>query len=150
MSNSFDRCEPSGQPTDVEQLDREQSTSVDQLSEIDILRQVIADKGHTIDSLSAFMGGKDRSYINKVLNGDRPMPEGFTDDLPNEVQGEWHARCLDRLGTHYAVPKLTEEEARRQYLAGHINLSMNAPQLPAKSGGQLKVSLDTPRKVVAR
>lgn len=140
------------QATAIDRLNGDRSTTVDQPSELDLLRQVVAEKGETLDSLSAHMRERgherDRSYIHKVLNGDKPMPEGFTDDLPDEVQAEWHARCAKRLKRHHVVPVLTREEALDQYLAGVVNL--NAPcELPAKAGPALKVNLDK-RKAAAR
>lgn len=145
MADSFDRRATSSQPTEVEQPASERSTNVDQPTELEVLRQVIDEKCHTLDSLAAHMWEahqrrRDRSYINKVLNGDRPMPAGFTDELPDDVQAEWHSRCAKRLGRVVVAP-LSGPAAIEGFVGGLIGLLTASPALPAKADAMVKAGM---------
>ena len=141
MRPSIDRVNGSGQPTTVEHRESDRSTSVDQ--SLECLRQVVIDKGWSLDALQAHMK-KDRSFINKVLNGDKPMPEGFLDALPDEIEKEYHRRCFERHGG-VGVDPVDAETARRHLVSGLIGIL--APQLPAKADGMARMNLDVRRKV---
>ena len=82
-------------PTPVDQIADPRSTSVDH--SLVVLRQVVSDLGYTLDSLHAAMG-KDRSFIHKVLYGEKPLPQDVLVALPDDIEAEWHARRAESLG----------------------------------------------------
>lgn len=135
MDSSITRTAALGQATTIDQRDVTRSISVDQ--SLSTLRQVVSDLGYSLDALQSAMG-KDRSFINKVLNGDKPMPEDFIDALPDDVEAEWHARRAEAFGRVVVAP-VTGPDAIRNLVSGLIGVL--APQLPVRTSGQLKAEL---------
>lgn len=132
------------QPTDVDRAEPARSTSVDQ--SLIVLRQVIADLNYSLDALQAAMG-KDRSFINKVLNGEKPMPSDFIDALPDDIEAEWHARRAERFGRVVVAPA-SGDDAVRNLVSGLVGIL--SPQLPARAGAPLKASLRPSRESFQR
>src|SRR6185436_20315407 len=103
MAASVSRAAALRQPTDVDHPAHVRSTSVDPSDSLAVLRQVIADLSYSLDALQAAMR-KDRSFIHKVLNGDKPMPADFIDALPDDIEAEWHKRRAERFGHLVVAP----------------------------------------------
>ena len=124
------------QPMAVDQVDVTRSTSVDQ--SLDALRQVVVDLGYSLDALEAAMG-KDRSFINKVLNGDKPMPADFIDALPDDIEAEWHARRAASFG-RFVVTPASDDSAVQQFVGGLLTLlRLQRCELPARASSMAKV-----------
>ena len=81
---------------------------------------MIADLDYTLDALETAMD-KDRSFIHKVLNGDRPMPPDFIDALPDDIEAEWHARCARRFG-HLVVTPASDDTAELHIMRGLLTV----------------------------
>jgi hypothetical protein len=118
-----------GQPTSVDPRGDDRSTSVD--LELEAVRAAVKETGHTIDSLSAEMDGKDRSYINKVLNGDKPMSMDFIASLPEEVRAEYHAGRADAHG--FVVGRPVDQKTALRYVVIGLASLAAALSLPAKA-----------------
>lgn len=133
------------QPTSVDQQALSRSTDVDQA--LALLRQAVQERGWTLDALAAAMG-KDRAYIGKVLNGDKPFTLEFLVALPDDVEARYEHLRAEHFGLIVVQP-LEGADAHRAFVAGF--LGMVAPRLPARASGMAKAELrDVERRAVSR
>lgn len=102
-----------------------------------LLRRSVQECGYNLDALAAAMQ-KDRSYIGRVLNGEKPLHAEFEVALPEDVR-----RLFARLRAEahgYIVVEQVDEASARQQLASAL-FHFLAPALPAHVGASLKVDL---------
>lgn len=143
MSDSLRNSSPNGLPKGQ---DYETTVSPKSLGSVELaeLRRALHEKGWTLEALAAHMAktpGRDFSTIRKVLHGERPMPEGFIDDLPSIAVGLWHARRAQSNGWLIAEPS-EPDVAFQQVVAGMLSLVMHGAVgalLPKKALAMAKV-----------
>lgn len=111
---------------------------------IEALRQLVNHAVATLDysheALTAAMG-KDsayRSYVTRVLNGEKPLSMAFVAALPDDVRRLIAKEEAEAHG-HIVVQPSHGEEAVRHLVSGLLGVL--APKLPAKSGGQMKAAM---------
>jgi hypothetical protein len=119
-----DRAAPSQSMTGDQRPDARSTAS------LAVLRQVVADLDYTLDALAAAMG-KDRSFIHRVLGGEKPMPPAFLDALPDDIEAEWHARRAAAFG---------RVVVERTGLIGLV-MAPPPPALPARASGMARATL---------
>lgn len=138
MPHSIQHPHVGSQPTSVDHDAIVRSTAVD-LAHAH-LRQAVKDTGHTLDSLAAHME-KDRAYIGKVLNREKPLSLDFLACLPQDVQAHYYQYRAEAFG-YVVVEQMDEEKARQSFAAGLFNiLAPRRVALPERSGGQAKAQL---------
>lgn len=103
---------------------------------VDLLRVCVTDCGWTMDALQTEMR-KDKAYINRVLNGEKPMSWDFFIALPDDVRDEFHERLVEARG-QIVVKPVEREDAIRLLVSGLC--SVLAPQLPAKADRMAKAT----------
>lgn len=126
------------EPMDVDRQDAARSTPVDHES-LAVLRQVVADLDYSLDALQAAMR-KDRSFIHKVLAGDKPMPPDFIDALPDDIEAAWHGRMFERRSRGgLAIAPASDDNAVQHFVGGLLTLLR--PQLPSRAASMAKAAL---------
>lgn len=128
---------PVSQPMVVDQSSGGRSTVVDLEEFLAIVRGVVTERDWSLDALKAEMDGKDRSYINKVLNGDKPMSVAFLLELPTDVQAEVATRWARAHG-RIVVEQVTREIAIGHLVSGLMGVLAGA-LLPQKADRMVKV-----------
>lgn len=108
---------PMGLPA-VDRREVTRSTSVDPA--IDLLKKAVADCDYTLDALAAAMG-KDRAYIHKVLQGDKPLPYAFIEALPDDVEGKFEALRAKTFG-YIVVEPVTGDRAIEHLVSGLVGV----------------------------
>jgi hypothetical protein len=69
-----------------------------------VLRACVHEKGWTLDALEAAMNGRaggrgfDKSFISRVLNGERPLTLSFLLALPDDVEAHSKRSAPNRSG----------------------------------------------------
>lgn len=112
---------PMGLPTVVQSVSA-RTTAVDQVNRgLELLRKAVSDRDYTLDALQAFMG-KDRVYIHKVLQGDKPLSFAFITALPEDVQARFEQLRAESFGLIVVAPVLDGQEAIRQLVGGLMGL----------------------------
>lgn len=122
---SVSRPAVSGQSSTDDRGTEQRSTTVDQ--DLELLRRCVSDLGWTFEALEAEMR-KDKSYIHRVLHGDKPLTYKFLKSLPGEVQAEFHSRSAEAFGRVVVAP-VRGAEAVRNFVSGLLGVL--APQFPA-------------------
>lgn len=116
------------------------------------MRQCVADLGWKLDALALAMGkGEEyKSYISRVLNGEKPLGLEFFDALPEDVKAEYHSREASARGRVVAMPA-RGEEAVRQLVSGLLGVldAIRTAQLPQKAGPPVKADLQTDKRRTA-
>lgn len=111
------------------------------------LKQAMAATGWTIDALAAHLE-IDRSYVSRMLDGEKPWSGERLVALPDDLEAKLNAIRAEHFGLIVVRP-LTGLEAQKALVAGLIGV-MSAPALPAKAGPPVKATLrDEPAKQIA-
>lgn len=131
----------SGRTTTVSRLSPERATAVAQ--KLELLRRAKEQLGYTLDALEAAMQ-MPRSYIGRVISGEKPMTLAFEVALPNDLEALWDRYKTQESGA-IVVDRVDDGEATRQLACGLFNLL--APKLPLRAGAPLKVGLPAVRKM---
>lgn len=139
MANKVVGGTVSGHSTSVVPPVVNRSTRVDHA--LSLLRKAASDRRWTLDALAAEMG-KDKSYISRVFNGEKPLTLEFVVGLPSDVEATYYQYRAEAFGLVVVEP-CDEESARRHFAAGLFNLITKQPQLPAKADHMARV---TPRR----
>jgi hypothetical protein len=105
-------------PMSVDRLAPARSTDVDQA--LALMRRAVADCGYTLDALEAAMG-KDRAYIHKVLQGDKPMSLDFIVALPDDVEARFEQLRAEHFGLIVVAP-VDHATAVRQLVSGLVGV----------------------------
>jgi hypothetical protein len=109
-------------PPDLER--RGTSVPLDDLNQVRaLLRRAVADCGYTLDALEAAMG-KVRTYIHKVLQGEKPLSYEFIVALPNDVEARFEQLRAEHFGLIVAKPPTSREQAARDFISGVFGLSL--------------------------
>jgi hypothetical protein len=135
MKTSLADVEGDSQATSVDRTKAGRSTEVDHA--LATLRDIVDEQGHTIDSLAAHMT-LDRSYVYRVLHGEKTLTLPFLSALPPGVEVEFHARRAEQAG-RIVVSPLDFEMARRSLVAGLMGVL--AARLPERAGPAAKAGL---------
>jgi hypothetical protein len=108
------------------QLDRRGiSVPLDDLDQVRaLLRRAVADCGYTLDALEAAMG-KVRTYIHKVLQGEKPLSYEFIVALPDDVEARFEQLRAEHFG-HIVVAPVDTETAKRHLVTGLLGLLTKA------------------------
>lgn len=101
--------------TTIDRRSRDGSTPVDQATEL--LRKAVNDCGYTLDALESAMG-KNRAYIGKVLNGEKPASLEFITALPDDAEARFEQLRAERLGLIVAQPATDTHDAAQKLLSG--------------------------------
>lgn len=96
----------------------DRSISVDQARAL--LNRAIAECGYTLDALEAAMG-KDRAYIHKVLQGDKPLPYAFIVALPDDVEAKFESLRAKSLGLIVAE-RVSGDQALEHLVSGLVGV----------------------------
>jgi hypothetical protein len=108
-------------PVEVTPVDRRSasgSIAVDQA--VSLLRRAVADCGYTLDALEAAMG-KDRAYIHKVLQGDKPVSLEFIVALPDDVEARFEQLRAESFGLVCVAPA-SGADAIKQLVSGLVGM----------------------------
>lgn len=131
----------SGRSNDLDQDAAERSRSLDQ--RLADLRKCADDLDWSNEAIAAHRGDTGSSYVNKVMNGDKPMSLEFFESLPQDIRDLHHERELKKGGA-IVVRQLDWETAKLSLVAGLVGVLAGLAadrMLPAQSGGQLKAEL---------
>lgn len=129
-------AEPSKSKTvDLAALAR--ATDVDRA--LSLLRQVLAKSDWTLDALEAHMR-KHKSYISRVLNGEKPMTLDFIVALPDEIEAAWEAKRAEHFGL-VVVNRVSGDDAIRSLVSGLVGVLTD--RLPAKADRMAKADVVT-------
>jgi hypothetical protein len=109
--------------TDLERLAVERRTAVHH--SLALLRQAMADTGHTYDSLVAITG-KSRSYLHDVLNGVKHCRLEFLVMLPRDMRARYCCLCAET--HHYTVVKSADTEHALRHVVA-VLLGSLKPQM---------------------
>jgi hypothetical protein len=104
--------------TSVDRRETDRSTTVDQV--LQLLNQAVSECGYTLDAMQAVMH-KDRSYINKVLQGDKPLSYAFVVALPDDVEKRFEALRAKSFGLIVVEPS-TGTQAVENFVSGLVGL----------------------------
>lgn len=104
--------------TSVDRREDDRSTAVDQA--LALLRRAVADCDYTLDALEAAMK-KNRAYIGKVLNGEKPMSLEFITALPDDVEARFEQLRAESFGLIVVAPA-SAESAAKHLVAGLLGL----------------------------
>lgn len=148
MSHMVNEAPAQSQATSVVRVDAPRTTDVALAKVLARLRACIADCGYTsYESLAVAMGKKPsyRSYIWKVLNGEKPFAYDFVIDLPDDVEGLFYERSAEDFGRMVVAPAPSGTDAAKQFMAGVFGLLQHGlpQQMPAKAGPPVKATLDS-------
>lgn len=114
--------------TTVDPKPERRSMHVDLATAVALLRRAVSETGHTLDSLAAHFkqGGcpKDRAYIGKVLNQEKPLNYEFVVGLPDDVEARFEQLRAEHFGLIVAKPPTSREQAARDFISGVFGLSM--------------------------
>lgn len=94
------------------------STAVDQA--LVLLRRAVADRGYTLDALSAAMG-KDRAHIHRVLQGEKPLTLQFITALPDDLEARYEQLRAEAFGFIVVTP-LEGPDAVKGFVGGLMGL----------------------------
>lgn len=130
------------QSTSVEPPAVRRSTAVDQ--DLRLLRAAYDESGHTLDSVAAHMR-IDRSYINKVLHGEKPLRLEFETALPPDLIGLYRKKQAEAYG-YIVVRPLTGADAQCAFVAGALGLL--ASGLPTRASSMAKADLPVTAQAV--
>ncbi len=118
-------------PMGVTAVDRKlerRSTQVDLSAAVALLRRAVSDTGHTLDSLAAHFKAigapKDRAYIGKVLNQEKPLSYEFVVGLPDDVEARFEQLRAEHFGLIVAKRPTSREQAARDLISGVLGLSL--------------------------
>jgi hypothetical protein len=110
-----------------------------------VLRQVISERGYTIDAICAAMGEQgvpmDRGRLHKLLNDPEIQKQWRNEHylaLPDVLTNAFEARRTELRGAIVAEPLYGEAAARA--IVGAV-VGLLAPKLPARASGMAKASL---------
>ena len=100
----------------------QRSTTVDPNMSLvlDLLNRAVADCDYTLDALQAAMG-KDRAYIHKVLQGEKPLSYAFIVALPDDVEARFESLRAESCG-HIVVTPVTGDQAVRHLVSGLVGV----------------------------
>ena len=132
--------------TTVDPAKTARSISVDQAREL--LCRAVSECGYTLDALAASME-KDRSYIHKVLQGDKPTSLEFIVALPDDVEARFEQLRAESFGLIVVAPA-SADSAAQHLVAGLLGL-LRPASLPARAEQMAKadLSIEPPTKKVA-
>jgi transcriptional regulator with XRE-family HTH domain len=102
-----------------------------------LLRKCASDLGWTGDALAAHMG-KDKSYISRVLNGEKPMTLEFLIALPDDLEAAWHSASAESFG-RLVVEPVSGDLAVRNLVSGLFGVL--APSLPERASRMARASV---------
>jgi hypothetical protein len=83
--------------------------------------------------------GLDRSYVNKVLNGDKPLRHEFEIALPDDLEADYRRRQAEAHGLIVVAPCADPHDGMRQLLNGLATVL--GSKLPAKAHTTAKADL---------
>ena len=109
---------PATKSTSIDRPSVTRSIAVDQATAL--YQRAVADCGYTLDALEAVMG-KDRAYIHKVLQGDKPMPLEFSTALPVVVKERYAQLSAEACGFIVVAP-VSGDEAIKQLVGGLVGV----------------------------
>lgn len=121
LARSADAC----QSTSVE--DGRTDLATDVAKALAVLRACIHERRWTYDALEAEMNrraggsGFDKSYICRVLNGERPLTLPFLLALPDDVEALFEAKRAESFGAIVVEP-VRGEDAVRNLVSGLIGV----------------------------
>lgn len=118
------------------------STDVDQA--LVLLRQAVSNSSWTLDALEAHMR-KDKSYISRVLNGEKPLTLAFIVALPDDIEAAWERKRAEHFGL-IVVERTSGDDAVRSLVSGLIGVLTD--RLPMKADRMVKA--DVPAPIVAK
>lgn len=101
--------------TSVDRHPAPRSTAVDQA--LVLVRRAVADCGYTLDALESAMG-KNRAYIHKVLQGEKPMSLEFITALPDDIEARYEHLRAEAFGLIVVAPAPDADTAMRQLVSG--------------------------------
>jgi len=114
----------------------ERATAVDQT--LERLRRAVSECGWTFEALEAAMG-KDRSYIHRVLHGEKPMTFEFFVALPDDIEARFYALGAEHFDHIVVKLPASREEAQRDLVSGLLGLFHH--QLPNRASSMAKAEL---------
>jgi hypothetical protein len=125
MKPTLARSSPLCQSTSVE--DAGTALATDVANVLAVLRVCVREKGWTLDALEAEMnrraGGRgfDKSYISRVLNGERPLTLSFILALPDDVEALFESKRAESFGQIVVAP-VRGEDAMRHLVTGLVGV----------------------------
>jgi len=118
----------------------QRSTAVDQA--LVLLRQAVSECGWTLDALAVEMG-KDKAYIHRVLNREKPLTLEFMVALPDDVEALYEAKRAEQFG-HVVVAPLAGADALKALVAGLVGVMAGA--LPTRATQMARAALPIGKK----
>jgi hypothetical protein len=117
---------------------------------LELLRKCASELGWTEEALAIHLKNdrEYRGYVNKVLNGLKPLTFAFLESLPDDLLSLFYGRRAEELGSIVVAPADDIETAKRQFVSALVTLV--APALPLKAGAPLKVALAAPTGAARR
>lgn len=143
MNRSVAAANGSGQATQRDHCELSRSHARDLF--LADLREAMTRTGWTEDALAA-QWQVDRSYVNRLLNDEKPWSNDRVLALPDDLEGALYAIRAERFGAVVVQP-LTGVDAMKALVAGLIGV-MSAPQLPARASAMVKVELQARKAAV--
>lgn len=101
------------------------------------LRRAVTDAGWTEEALSQHLG-TDRSYINRMFNGEKPLSLERVAGFPSEIVARFGVLVAEASGAVVVVPS-TGDEAIRDLVSGLLGVL--ARSLPARASRMAKADL---------
>lgn len=117
MGHSFASAACSDEGPDGDLLVAGRSPNRDLLA---LVNRAVADCGYSHEALAVALA-KDRGYITKVLNADKPLGVGFLMALPEDVGARFAQLHAESFGQIVVLPA-RGEDALRQFAAGLIGI----------------------------
>lgn len=117
----------------VDQRDPSRSTAVDHL---DLVNKAVEKTGWSPTSLESAMD-KDKAYVSRVLNGEKPLSLGFIQSLPADVEATYAALYAEAHG-YIVVEPVSREVAIGNLVSGLMGVLAEAiapkvDKLPTKA-----------------
>ena len=110
------------------------------------LKAAMQQTGWTEDALAAHWG-VDRSYVNRLMNDEKPWSNDRVLALPDELEGALYANRAERFGAVVVLP-LSGSAAVKALVAGLMGVMAQA-QLPLRANAMAKADLLAVKKAIA-
>src|SRR5262245_16305083 len=104
------------------------------------IRAAIENTGWNQDALSAHMQ-KDKGYISRVLNGEKPLSAEFLRALPDDVEALMARFWAESFGQIVVAPAASRDAAVRNFISGLFGMLETPQALPVKAGPPIKATL---------
>lgn len=117
------------------------STAVDRA--LELLRKCASELGYSYEALAVAMGHPPtyKSHVQRVFNGEKPLPLDFLIALPDDLEALWHSRAAEAFGRLVVTPAENTDAAVRDLVRGIFGVLSPSASLPTRANGMARADL---------